>query len=160
MLTALEYYEGASMPGGVTRNKLRDIAAWLDALPDDVHGEDHLLSCHVVVRVVKEAFNLTEWSIGDGIFMRPGQRHSWLEIIHNHQKFVLDVYPIASCGGPLLVNASAYGSPWRDMYIPLPHAYESSLANFERDSAQVLARAKKPRIVTVVPLPVPFEGMR
>lgn len=110
MRTAFEYY-GVRV-AEVDKVILREIKEWLDQLPDLGPGVEGLLSCHVVARLVKFKFRLTTWTVVDGHFGR--SQHSWLVF---DTTAVMDTYPVASMGGPLLVDISRL-SPWASLYIP------------------------------------------
>lgn len=112
MRTAFEYYGIANKMSEVDKPILRTIKAWLDWLPDSGLGIESLLSCHVVSRLVKRKFDLTTWRVVDGCFGR--HQHSWLA---SGLIIVLDVYPVASMGGPLLVDVE-HMSPWHGLYRP------------------------------------------
>ena len=113
MLTALEFYGH-----GEHRYLVEGIHNWLSRLPDNPNadGADKLWSCHGICRAVRDSFKLgSEWIVVDGHFMRAGQEHAWL--INADRTLILDVLPVAALGGPLLVDAHSYGSPWPGAYL-------------------------------------------
>ena len=121
MITALDYYE--SVPPFM-RMDITKIREWLDHLPDpeekDERGRPELWSCHGIARAVHARFSLgKQWAVCDGFFARHGNQHSWLARRRTKKEptLVLDVYPVASIGGPLMVDISSCGSPWCGMYI-------------------------------------------
>lgn len=107
MKTAFEYYD--TKTGGVSKDTIREMKLWLDGLPDpplDIR-EDGLWSCHVVSRAIKYKWCLQGWMVVDGHFL--SSQHSWLEFTD----VILDTYPVASLGGPLLVDKSFWGRLYR-----------------------------------------------
>ena len=77
-----------------------------------------LWTCHGITRGVRPLL-LNNWEVMDGWFLRQGTEHSWLYLNHDQKgrkKFIIDVYPYACMGGPILLDMSL-GSPWRDAYI-------------------------------------------
>ena len=82
-------------------------------LPDIDLGVDHFdhkieLSCHMLARAVAEIFSL---EFVDGYFT-DGYCHSW---ILTKKGNIIDVYPVAILGGPILMDASGF-SPARFLY--------------------------------------------
>jgi len=59
-------------------------------------GEEIYLSCHMLARALGTVFNL---QVADGHAI--AYEHSWLVTKHGN---ILDVYPIATIGGPLLID--------------------------------------------------------
>lgn len=108
MRTALEHY--GVLTGGVDKDKIREMRLWLDNLSDPPLNlrEDELWSCHVIARVVKRNWNLEDWAVVDGYFVT--SQHSWLA----WRDVILDTYPVASLGGPLLVDHFF----WKTFYRP------------------------------------------
>lgn len=106
MRTALEHY-GTAGPGlAATCSEIRQ---WLQSLPDapfSVH-EDGLWSCHAVARAVYQKWALGEkgWRVEDGHFRRHYQ-HSWIE----SEALVMDVYPVGSLVGPLVLDRGVWGA--------------------------------------------------
>ena len=86
----------------------------------DLQGEKVLVSCHMIARALAHLFSEVEWK--DGYFARRGQRHSWLEVKRSY-KLIIDPYPIALIGGPIMVYAGFITTPWCGLYI------EAKLAN-------------------------------
>lgn len=137
MLTALQFYGDAPAEAFPL---LRELRAWMDALPDraGASGEEILWSCHAVVRAAKTRFALDGWRVADGWFGRKGNDHSWLTHESPRGQFVLDVYPIACAGGPLLIDVGAWGSPWGALYREDATRYVGSrLLKFNRDAAEL-----------------------
>lgn len=83
-------------------------------MPDDIdlgkdeEGEEIILSCHILARAVAKLFSL---KFVDGYF-HPNYDHSWLLTLNGN---IIDVYPIAIVGGPILVKDS-FSSPMRWLY--------------------------------------------
>lgn len=67
-----------------------------------------ILSCHILVRAVAKFFSL---KFVDG-YLYPNFNHSWLVTPNGN---IVDVYPIATIGGPVLIDGS-YNSPARWLY--------------------------------------------
>lgn len=93
--------------------KIKRIVAALPNIDLGVNGrgEKILLSCHMLTRALAELFPLKVW---DGYFGAPGDRyeHSWL--VDKGIHIVIDPYPVAVLGGPVLVVVEA--SPWAHLY--------------------------------------------
>jgi hypothetical protein len=86
----------------------------ITALPDIDLGRDEeaksvVLSCHILARAVAKVFKL---KYVDGYFY-PNFEHSWLLTPNGH---IIDVYPVAILGGPLLMDGSRH-SPASRYYI-------------------------------------------
>lgn len=78
------------------------IRAVIVKLPDlelgcDESGQPIILSCHILARAVGKVFDL---EVVDGTFCG-SYLHSWLII---GRKNIIDVYPVAMLGGPLLIH--------------------------------------------------------
>lgn len=95
----------------------REVSACVNALPDDIPslraGEMITLSCHVLARAVANVFSLR---VVDGWYYSPGYEHSWVVTWHGN---IIDVYPIATMGGPLLLSGDQYSAPARRLYNQL-----------------------------------------
>lgn len=87
-------------------------------LPDEIElGEDEnkkpiILSCHILARAVSKVFSL---KLEDGYFCYHWE-HSW---VRTPKLNVIDVYPVAILGGPILVMGD-WGSSNKMLYQPLP----------------------------------------
>jgi hypothetical protein len=140
MQTALQFYGDAPAEAFTLLPKLR---AWMDALPDrpGKSGEDALWSCHAIVRAAKAAFCLDDWHVVDGWFGRQGNDHSWLAHYSERGHFILDLYPVASAGGPLLIDGGCYGSPWGKLFDEDKSRYVSRVAKFNREAAELASAA-------------------
>ena len=77
-------------------------------------GRKVLVSCHMVARALARIF--PEVAYKDGYFGRHGQRHSWLRVKRN-PKLIIDPYPIALIGGPIMVHGGFITTPWDKLYI-------------------------------------------
>jgi len=66
-------------------------------LGKDEDGEEIILSCHILTRAVSRVFSL---KYRDGIWHQYYD-HSWLVTKHGH---IIDVYPVAVIGGPIMVD--------------------------------------------------------
>ena len=69
----------------------------------DLRGEKVLVSCHMIARALAHLF-------------------SWLEVKRGYS-LIIDPYPVALVGGPIMVHAGFITTPWRTLYI------EAKLAN-------------------------------
>ncbi len=91
------------------------IRAAVEALPDfDIRNdkdEKVELSCHILARAVSTTFGLGFY---DGFYRSPGFDHSWIVTSSGN---VIDVYPIGTLGGPLLIDA--FISRELNLYCPM-----------------------------------------
>ncbi|MEK7627874.1 MAG: hypothetical protein AAB421_00440 [Patescibacteria group bacterium] len=90
----------------------------------------------------------SEWRVATGYFGRIGQEHSWLYRMHtpDHPALALDMYPVASLGGPLVVDISSIGSPWNGLYIEDVRRYcEERLHLFDVEAKVLLELMTKTR---------------
>ena len=83
-------------------------------LPDldlgvDEKGNEIILSCHILARSVAKVFSL---EYVDGYFI-PNFSHSW---VLSHSGHLIDVYPVAMLGGPILMVEDDGASPIRWHY--------------------------------------------
>ncbi|MCF7835962.1 MAG: hypothetical protein K9M15_02475 [Candidatus Marinimicrobia bacterium] len=83
-------------------------------LPDidlglDEKGKEVIFSCHMLARAVAKVFGL---KYVDGYYT-PNFEHSW---ILTPEKHLIDVYPIAVIGGPILMVSEKFNSPARWHY--------------------------------------------
>jgi hypothetical protein len=78
------------------------------------NGEPIVLSCHHLAHALAELFSL---KAVDGYSPRRGYRHSWLETENGN---IIDVYPVDMVGGPILLAAGRFPSPWRPYYLEHP----------------------------------------
>lgn len=84
-------------------NKIKES---VDLLPDidlgkDEQGRQIILSCHVLARAIAKAFYL---KVVDGYYLEIYQ-HSWCV---TPQGNIIDVYPIATLGGPILLDGGDF----------------------------------------------------
>lgn len=86
----------------------RAVTIW-QALPSLPRGT----TCHALVRAFAPALGLTAV---DGYFGLGGHTHAWL-VDKGIEYWVIDVYPWASLGGPMLVCTELL-SPWSRLYRP------------------------------------------
>jgi hypothetical protein len=103
-----------------------DLAVWLrikntmEGLPEIDLGENEhgkiLVSCHMICRAFAQFFPVICF---DGIFGQAGWEHSWLETDSGR---IIDVYPIAMAGGPVILLGpnSGFFTPWRSLYVEAP----------------------------------------
>jgi hypothetical protein len=98
-------------------------------------GEPIPLSCHLVARAVSEVFPF--FRVHDGHFNRFAQ-HSWLIA---YEEFLLDPYPIAMLGGPILMHV-VYPGVWWSLYQDRPLRVVRS-ARFRRNEAYVRIAARQ-----------------
>ena len=80
----------------------------------DEQGKKILVSCHMVARALTHIFPGVKWE--DGYFVRRGQRHSWLRV-EGDRTLIIDPYPIAVLGGPIMVYVGFLTTPWDKLYI-------------------------------------------
>src|ERR1019366_7934269 len=98
---------------------------------------DYYWSCHGVARAVQRQL-LLQWRVIEGFFVNHGTEHAWLFLELDRSKFILDVYPYASVGGPFLLDAGSM-SPWRDAYIERSMHYTAKeFEHFERQGYQII----------------------
>lgn len=89
------------------RNLMEKLPDW--GIPREDGPEDHaLVSCHTLVRAFASV--MAGLTVVDGRVL--GHEHSWLM---TSAKNVIDVYPVATAGGPLLIMDSLYA---RSLYRP------------------------------------------
>ena len=94
-------------------NKVRDVVTRLpdvDLGIDIVDKKPIILSCHILARAIAKNFPL---KVNSGYFAR-SYEHSWLTTASGH---IIDVYPVATLGGPILIDGSRR-SPARLLYTP------------------------------------------
>jgi hypothetical protein len=142
MRTALEHYDTVKAGAQET---LAKIGIWLGRVPDppaSVHP-DRLWSCHAVCRAVKVQFKLDDWTVVDGFFARRGVQHAWL--LRNDKAVVIDVYPVASMGGPILVDVASILSPWHGAYWAVEEDYYEvvNLEKFNVEATLMLSMANR-----------------
>src|ERR1035437_2343419 len=87
--------------------KLPDLDLGLDDFRNEID-----LSCHMLARAVADIFSL---KFVDGYFTI-GFQHSW--VLTPKEGHVIDVYPVAMLGGPILMEASGF-SPARTCYLKM-----------------------------------------
>ena len=76
----------------------------------EVLPEIELVSSHLLARAIAKFFPVR---VVDGHFGDPDNPHSWLVTERGN---IIDVYPIAQVGGPVLLDASS-ASPWRLLFV-------------------------------------------
>lgn len=96
-------------------------------------------SCHGITRALANILALP-WEVFDGWFMERGNEHSWLFLEQEvNERYILDPYPIAALGGPILIHVS-FLVPWLSAYEERRMAYrKDQLARFDRQGMQILA---------------------
>lgn len=94
----------------------RRIRTAVDHFPDIDLGFDTkrkspvVLSCHMLARAIGKVFKL---EVVDG-FIYPNYEHSW---VLTHEGNIIDLYPVAIIGGPILVEHKTGAGPSRRIYI-------------------------------------------
>lgn len=83
-------------------------------LGKDKEGMPILVSCHMVARAIARIF--PEVACEDGYFIKRGVRHSWL-VIKRNPELLIDPYPVALVGGPIMVDRGFFMVPWGSLYI-------------------------------------------
>jgi len=73
-------------------------------LGEDEKGKKIILSCHILARAVSQVFGV---KFVDG-FYYPNFEHTWLVTSSGN---VIDLYPVATIGGPIMVVEPDYHSP-------------------------------------------------
>ena len=76
-------------------------------------GHKISVSCHMVCHALAQLFPQLECQ--DGYFARKGIEHSWLTL---NRDFIIDPYPVAIMGGPIMADCRYIGLPWQNLYIP------------------------------------------
>lgn len=101
-------------------------------LGSDEEGEQILVSCHMVTRALENIFP-GEVRNQDGWFARKGYEHSWLIRGNGYpvDYLVIDPYPIAVMGGPILVD-TRWLTPWRRIYIKHRLGITKRVKDFDR----------------------------
>lgn len=89
----------------------RQIKWVMSAFPDCQLPSRGELSCHLIARALATVFPV---EFEDGYFGSRGWRHSWLV---TPNEWVIDAYPVATIGGPILVDVG-WNSPWKKLYLP------------------------------------------
>jgi hypothetical protein len=79
----------------------------------DRQGYEIVVSCHMVCRALAQLFPQLECQ--DGYFALKGVQHSWLIL---KEDFIIDPYPVAMVGGPIMVDCRYFTTPWQSLYTP------------------------------------------
>ena len=106
----------------------------LTRMPDVILPKGQEVSCHMIARALARHFPLT---YVDGHFGMRGWRHSWLVTLEGN---IIDPYPWATVGSPLLIDMSNERMPWHHWYIPEPLEFAGNplfLQDVERVSQAV-----------------------
>ncbi|MDQ1344234.1 MAG: hypothetical protein QG650_954 [Patescibacteria group bacterium] len=105
--------------------------------PDEADAHSYHWSCHGIARALETVLKLP-WRAFDGWFMGRGNEHAWLFLEYEGGKFILDAYPIAAVGGPILVDAG-FMSPWLSAYEERRMHYAvKEIESFKRQGIQIL----------------------
>ncbi len=75
----------------------------------DEEGEENILSCHMLAHAAARVFPV---KTVDGFFAHSYQ-HSWVITEEGH---IIDLYPVACLGGPILHEGSTGAAPSRRLY--------------------------------------------
>lgn len=95
----------------------RVIESYVEAL---MRGATHDICCHEVCQRL-EAFLPSQLKWYQGYF-GDSHQHSWIHFIEQpnlRERFIVDPYPVAMVGGPILVDTGAHlimPTPWNDLY--------------------------------------------
>ena len=121
------------------------ISQIIEALPDidlgkDAKGRKVLVSCHMIVRGLARIF--TEVERHDGYFGKI-MGHSWLTI-KSDSRLIIDPYPVALIGGPIMVHSGFFTVPWNRLYIEARLPYIGG-QEFRRHVGVVTRALKKNR---------------
>ena len=133
--------------GDITANHLcvwEDVCRYLRYVPDKVDGKP--ITCHQVCERVASQFAV-ELAHVKGKFY--GYDHSWL-VFKDDPDVIIDAYPWASAGGPLLLTKTA-ASPWQYLY--------KSDAEMEQDK-ELMEQARPKGPIVAGPGVPPAEMMR
>jgi hypothetical protein len=76
-----------------------------------IFGEKTIISCHMLCRALAHFYPV---NCKDGLF-GGYMEHSWLSL--KLEKFIIDPYPIACLGGPILIDNRFINVPWRSLYV-------------------------------------------
>lgn len=125
----------------------RRIEMIIDALPDIIdlgekNGEPIIMSCHMLARAASKVFNL---KYVDGHYHLDHFAHSWLVTPMGN---IIDLYPVATIGGPLLVLCCReFLTPGRQFYVPRSARFTSKGIGFGqpwfRRAVRILIRELK-----------------
>lgn len=120
--------------------RIRRTVRWLPE-PDlgrDDRGRPVLLSCHMLCRALAAHFPVT---CKDGCFGPGHATHSWLDV---GDDLLVDPYPWATLGGPLLVYVGGM-SPQRFLYreTDLSDHFAGLRPSFDRHVAQVTEAVRR-----------------
>ena len=123
---------------------LQKIKLIVALLPDlDLNGEK--ISCHLLARAIGQIFNL-RWV--DGYFY-PSYQHSWLL---TNEGNILDVYPIAIVGGPILVVGpkDCWRAPSRFHYRKKRLRIGTKRSSFQKALRQLVREIDKTKTEVVI----------
>ena len=153
MQTALEFYE---LIDERDQRLVQDVGYFLAGLEDKGHpngNADHLWSCHALCIAAQVLFRPDGWRVAHGRFGDTND-HTWLvrqtlrasDISRFERgyrervgtKTILDVYPVASYGGPILLDASGWSSPWQKLYIEDRRRYKATQVRAWHDDASII----------------------
>ena len=100
----------------------------IEKLIDDVETfpTSATLSCHILAHAVGEIFSLP---VEDG-YWKLGYNHSWLRTERGN---IIDVYPVATVGGPILIAGSVFCPELDKMYFPADLGDSIFSGNFRAD---------------------------
>jgi hypothetical protein len=125
------------------RALFRVIESYVEALMRDVAYD---ISCHEVCQRL-EAFLPTQLKWYQGYF-GDSHQHSWIHFVEQpdlRERFIIDPYPVAMVGGPILVDTGSHlivPTPWNDLYREadltdvIPNSQRSLLRKFTAEVVQ------------------------
>lgn len=125
----------------------REIESLINDMPEvnlgvDATGKKVLVSSHMIAHALPNLF--PRLKAQDGFFARRGQNHSWLTIRENRY-LIIDPYPIALLGGPIMVHGGFATTPWNSLYI------EARLEELENDTFERHVRLVTQAMVRTLP---------
>ena len=120
--------------------KIREIVEKLPDLRFD-DTEDGTVSCHMLARAMKLFFPV---KVYDGYFCGSYQ-HSWLR---TRNGAIIDLYPVATMGGPILIDDSTFYCPARKLYKANRSRYNGM---FSKSEFKMRVRLLRDEIKKILP---------
>lgn len=106
-------------------------------LGEESGGRKILISCHLLAKALINFFPV---EVHDGYFCQKPYSHSWLTT----ERSIIDVYPIAVIGGPILIDRTA--GPLRRQYLEeeLPEtAFGNDINVFNQNVTKLIESIKE-----------------
>lgn len=149
MQTAVEFYGVVDETDLGLIDRVHAFIRELDNKGHPNSNGDHLWSCHALCIATQAIFRPEGFRVVHGLF--GAKNHSWLlreKIVGRHgvvttDSVILDVYPVASCGGPILVDINGWSSPWRDLYVEARYRYkDTEVRGWHDDASTIMGMVK------------------